>query len=254
MNPNRLSLQAVLLTLLLLVMSSTITSALSTQDNPQQERVLEPTLAPEEDFRSSPVMFIENVGQWDEGARFQVWGGPEGTMWLAEDGIWLTVVEQGGGGRRSEVGSQRPFEMPESATQEPRKGVNLKISFPGANPHPAIETFDRLDTTISYFYGNDPEKWRPDVPVWGGVRYVDLWPGVDLEMGSEDGRLVQRFVTEEGEDVSGVGVLVEGEDGATLDQGLLILETEVRDLVLPSPQAEFAYQIGNLDAVGLVNA
>ena len=40
-----------------------------------------------------PGMFIENVGQWDDGARFQVRGG-DGTMWLAEDAIWLTVVER----------------------------------------------------------------------------------------------------------------------------------------------------------------
>ena len=42
-------------------------------------------------LRSSGVMFIENVGQFDEGARFQMWGGP-GTTWLAEDGIWITLL------------------------------------------------------------------------------------------------------------------------------------------------------------------
>jgi hypothetical protein len=56
----------------------------------------------------------------------------------------------------------------------PRKAVNIKLSFVGANPHPRIEPFDRLDTVVSYFIGNDPDQWRPDVPVWGGVRYVDL--------------------------------------------------------------------------------
>ena len=44
-------------------------------------------------FRSSPVMFIENAGQWDDRAKFQVWGGTDGTMWLAEDAIWITVME-----------------------------------------------------------------------------------------------------------------------------------------------------------------
>jgi hypothetical protein len=45
-----------------------------------------------EALRSSPVMFIENVGQFADGARFQVWGGDK-TIWLAEDAIWVTVVE-----------------------------------------------------------------------------------------------------------------------------------------------------------------
>jgi len=44
-----------------------------------------------EALRSSPVMFIENVGQFDERARFQV-RGAIGTMWLTEDAIWITVV------------------------------------------------------------------------------------------------------------------------------------------------------------------
>ena len=35
-------------------------------------------------------MFIENVDQFDERARFQVRGGP-GTMWLTDDAIWITL-------------------------------------------------------------------------------------------------------------------------------------------------------------------
>lgn len=35
---------------------------------------------------------------------------------------------------------------------------------------------------MSYFVGEDPAKWRAAVPVWSGVRYVDLYPGIDLEV------------------------------------------------------------------------
>ena len=42
--------------------------------------------------RASPGMFIQNVGQFADGARFQVRGGDK-TIWLAEDGVWVTVVE-----------------------------------------------------------------------------------------------------------------------------------------------------------------
>jgi len=45
-----------------------------------------------EALRSSPVMFIENVGQFADGARFQV-RGADRIIWLAEDGLWVTVVE-----------------------------------------------------------------------------------------------------------------------------------------------------------------
>ena len=59
-------------------------------------------------FHSNPVMFIENMGQWSastgselalsatkgQAPRFQVWGGPAGAMWLAEDAMWITIVER----------------------------------------------------------------------------------------------------------------------------------------------------------------
>ncbi|MER3426346.1 MAG: hypothetical protein C4299_04200 [Thermoleophilia bacterium] len=62
-------------------------------------------------------------------------------------------------------------------------GVHLRLRFEGANPHPRLEPFQRLETHVSYFLGNDPAKWHADVPVWAGVRYVDLYPGIDLEVG-----------------------------------------------------------------------
>ena len=34
---------------------------------------------------------------------------------------------------------------------------------------------------VSYCLGNEPAEWRTDVPVWAGVRYVELYPGLDLK-------------------------------------------------------------------------
>jgi len=186
-------------------------------------------------LRSAPVMFIENVGQFDERARFQVRGGM-GTMWLAEDAIWVTVFEQGSRGAE-EQGSggaeeNAPLHLRPPAPQ-PKRGVNLRLSFPGANPHPRLEPFDRLDTVVSYFIGNDPAKWRTNVPVWGGVRYKDLYPGIDLEITSENGQMVQRVVVRDGADANAVRLRVEGADQMTLDSDHLRLSTAVGEYTLP---------------------
>ena len=37
--------------------------------------------------RVSSVMFIENVGQWADDARFQARGGPAGAMWPEEEAL-----------------------------------------------------------------------------------------------------------------------------------------------------------------------
>ena len=153
------------------------------------------------DARPGPtghVLFIENAGQFDPAARFQVWGGP-GVVWLTEDALWLSQVEGSGSkvqGWKVGESDLQPLRQAQgrlfdrlrasSATFQPATSqrVNVRLSFLGANPHPVLEPFDRLDTHVSYFIGNDPAQWRPDVPVWGGVRYVDLYPGVDLVVGA----------------------------------------------------------------------
>ena len=114
-------------------------------------------------LRASPVMFIENVGQFADGARFQVRGGI-GTMWLAEDALWITTMARSKEARpdraaRASLSTAERLAAPET----PRTGANIRLSFPGANAHPRIEPFDRLDTVVSYFIGSAPEKWRPDV-------------------------------------------------------------------------------------------
>jgi len=186
--------------------------------------------AAESPHTASP-MFIENVGQFDEGARFQMFGGD--ALWLADDALWLTVLEP----ESAEAQETRSnFQDPKSRIQNPtpRSGVNLRLSFPNANPNPRLEPFDRLDTTVSYFKGSDPAGWHSAVPVWGGVRYVDLYPGVDLEVTGENGRWVQRLHARPGADLSRVQLRVEGAEAVEADGiGGLRVSTAVGEVGLP---------------------
>ncbi len=163
------------------------------------------------------LLFVENVGQFDPEARFQVLGSGA-TLWLAEDALWLTLAAP-----------------PEESESLPTQGVHLRITFPGSNPHPRLEPFDRQDVVLNYYRGNDPAKWHTQVPVWGGVRYVDLYPDVDLEIGGVDGRLAWRLVPRSAEAarVSSFALRVEGAENVGVNGGRLHLETAVGDLTLP---------------------
>jgi hypothetical protein len=164
-------------------------------------------------LRSAPLMFIENVGQFDQRARFQVRGG-DAILWLAEDGLWVTVAK--------------------GVNPSTYSGHRLKLSFVGANPHPRIEPFNRLETRVSYFIGHDPAKWRADVPVWGGVRYVDLYPGVDLEVTGDGGRWAWQLAIRNSQfAVSNVRLRVEGAEALTLDGDHLRLTTALGEYTLP---------------------
>lgn len=191
-------------------------------------------------LRGAPsALIIENVGQWDAAARFQVWGG-QGTTWLAEDAIWISLVEPAPAEERGDPLSLLHSDDP--LVTSPRKGANLRLSFDGANPHPRLEPFGPSETVVSYFYGNDPDKWRPDVPVWTGVRYVDLYPGLDLEIsgtaGSWSWRTIDKGVgTSYMMSLRDVLLRVEGAEQVSLEGGALRVATAVGQVSVPLLQA-----------------
>jgi hypothetical protein len=178
-----------------------------------QERIDAVTPTPSAD-PSAALIFIENAGQFPDGARFQVRGG-DLSLWLAEDAIWLTVIESASShDARSHLDRER---VGPQLSHEPRKAAAIKLSFPGANPHPRLEAFNRLETHVSFFTGSDPAEWRADVPAWGGVRYVDLYPGIDLELTGAQRRLLPRLATRPGADLSAVRLRVEGATAVVAD-------------------------------------
>jgi hypothetical protein len=111
-----------------------------------------------------------------------------GTLWLAEDALWLSLVEPAPQHEGLEPAAQgdmspAPGRLGRDVPALPGTGVHLKLTFPGANPHPRLEPLGRQESYANYFLGNDRGRWRSRVPVWSGVRYVDLYPGVDLVVG-----------------------------------------------------------------------
>ncbi|MBI3958664.1 MAG: SBBP repeat-containing protein, partial [Chloroflexi bacterium] len=187
------------------------------------------------------ALFIENVGQFDPSARFHVLGG-DGLAWVTEDGLWLAVgfaVES----PKSEVESpQSEVSSPQSPVADPLLPVasspvtHLRLSFPGANPHPQIEPFGRRETRVSYFYGNDPAGWHADVPVWSGVRYADLYPGIDLEISAEKGAWAWQFVVRNSQfPVDQISLRIEGADGLALDGDRLSISTGAGPAILDLP-------------------
>ena len=185
----------------------------------------------------SPLIVVENAGQFGDGARYQV-AGRCVTLWIADDALWITAMEE----KKSsgeDSGGQAKGRAGSGEADGPKKGVALKLTFPGGNDSPKIEPFGRLETKISYFRGGDPEKWTADVPVWSGVRYVDLYPGVDLEIAGEDGVLAPRFVVRDRERASAAKfsekafLRIEGAEGLDCDSEAIRCATGIGDVSVP---------------------
>lgn len=184
-------------------------------------------------LKSTPVMFIENTGQFADGARFQV-RGRNGSIYLADDAIWYTTLEHPKSAVTGGEFSSSPERIGKLQQDEPGKVVNLKLSFVGANPHPRLEPFDRIDTRVSYFTGSDPTKWRSDVPVWTGVRYLDLYPGVDLEVTGAHGQIQQRLRTHANANLATVQIRLSGDELLKLRPDSSVLQDALGLGLLPS--------------------
>lgn len=182
-----------------------------------------------EAMASGGALLVENVGQFDARARFRLLAS-DATLWLAEDAIWITLLTPG---------------APDPATTRepvPEGGLHLRITFAGANPTPRLEPLNRLSTRASAFRGADPAGWHTDIPTWGAVRYVDLYPGVDLEIAPEGRGWTWRLVsrTAEGDALlagapgdASPRLHIEGAEGGEVVAGAVRLATAVGDVALP---------------------
>jgi len=191
---------------------------------------------------TAPLFFVQNVGQFDSRARFQAQA--QGTtIYLADDGIWLTLLERS---PPRGPGKGAPWAGGPLATQSllnsMAAGVNLKLSFVGANPHPTLEPFGPLSTHVSYLRGKDQTGWHADVPVWSGVRYHNLFPGADLEILGTGGHFQWRLVSSSGNSASTSSLVdierntplrIDGADAASLTRDGLLITTIAGELRLP---------------------
>ncbi len=153
---------------------------------------------------------------------------------ITKNGIWVTTLESPG-----------VFDDNESLEGKPIKGSHLRLTFPGSNLNPVIEGINPVNSHISYFYGNDPQSWKTDVPVWGGVRFKDLYPGVDLEISSERGAWTWQFVLRDlaanspGQInrlkavAAKIHLKIAGAAGISLDNDRLLISTGFSELGLP---------------------
>jgi hypothetical protein len=75
----------------------------------------------------------------------------------------------------------------------------LRLKLVDANPDAAVLGAHELPGKVNYFLGNDPAKWRGNLPTFAEVRYRNVYPGIDLIYhGDQDGRLEYDFVVAPG--------------------------------------------------------
>ncbi|MEE9533318.1 MAG: SBBP repeat-containing protein, partial [Acidimicrobiia bacterium] len=104
------------------------------------------------------------------------------------------------------------------------KRTALRMQLVGANPHPKTVASDQLPGKSNYLIGNDPKKWRTNIPTYARVRYQDVYPGVDLVYYGNQRQLEYDLVVGPGADPKSITLAFNGAERLEInDQGDLVL-------------------------------
>jgi len=93
----------------------------------------------------------------------------------------------------------------------------LRLRLLGANQHAPALASDLLPGKSNYFIGNDPQKWRTNIPNYARVRYRNVYPGIDLLYYGNQRKLEHDFEISPGADPNLIGFELEGADKLELD-------------------------------------
>jgi hypothetical protein len=104
--------------------------------------------------------------------------------------------------------------------------ATLRMRLLGANSNAQATGVEKLAGTVSYFIGNDPKKWRTNVPTYGKVEYRNIYPGVDLLYYGNQQQLEYDLVVAPGADPGVARLGISGARKIQLDpSGDLVLQT-----------------------------
>jgi hypothetical protein len=106
----------------------------------------------------------------------------------------------------------------------------------GGKPDPEVSGVQELPGRSHYFIGNDPSRWRMDVPHYARVSYREVYPGVDLVYHGSQRALEYDFVVSPASDPRRIRFHVEGPEEMRLDEeGNLVLQVRGGRLVQHAP-------------------
>jgi hypothetical protein len=167
----------------------------------------------DERYGKLPLTFEANVGQTDPRVDFVSRG----------DGyaLFLTAGEA--------VMALRPRlapDMKDDRTSAPSAGAVLRIQLAGANAASKAIGRDQLPGKANYLIGNDPGRWRINIPTYERVAFPDVYPGVDLVYYGNHCELEYDFVLRPGARPQSIALNIRGSESMEVDtHGDLVLRT-----------------------------
>jgi Big-like domain-containing protein/beta-propeller repeat-containing protein len=165
-------------------------SSASQADPKAQARILD-------SYGKLPLSFEANYGQTDVRVKF-LSRTSEYTLFLTGDEAVLALSGKKASTDKAKVAGVAHNLHSDPAA--PKAGGVLRMRLHNANPAAKVTGLDELAGTSNYFIGNDPTKWRTNVPTYAKVKYKGIYSGIDLVYYGNQRQLEYDFVVAPGAD------------------------------------------------------
>src|SRR5256712_1897281 len=130
-----------------------------------------------------PLSFEKNEGQTDSQVQFLARGRGY-TLFLTPTEAVLALRHKDplapSSGERARVRGNSQSSPRPTEREGQGEGAVLRMRLEGAKADAPVTGLERLPGIVNYFIGNDPAKWRTNIPTYTKVEYKNIYPGIAL--------------------------------------------------------------------------
>ena len=153
-----------------------------------------------------PLYFMANRGQVNDKVLFYEKGPGHATFFTRKS---IVMSLRGADGKINRTGHEaaRARALPGKSPAGSAAGVRssfLEVRMLGMNKDVRIAPAEAQSGKVNYFIGNDPGKWRMNIPTYGAVLYKNAYPGIDVKFYGNNRQLEYDIIVKPGADPSRV--------------------------------------------------
>ena len=187
----------------------------------------------------SKVHLIENKGQWEDQVEYKL-KLKSGYMFLEAEGFVYNFISDEDLIKIEETHHKLPNQKKKEFNV---KFHGLKFQFVDRNENCKIEGLSPYQTKYNYYQGNNKSKWATGVKSYRGIKYNQLYDGIDFYLYEKGGRLKYDLIIKPFSKPEQIKFKYIGAQSIAIEEGDLLVKTSVNSIREKKPVA-FQYVNG----------
>ena len=180
-----------------------------------------------ENYGRLPLRFEANTGQTDSRVKFLSRGSRYGLFLTPREAVLVLRSN------KNDSTDQRNSTSPKRAATV---SETLRMKLLNAHRNPHVVGTDELPGKTNYLIGNDPGKWRTNIPSYARVRYENVYRAIDMVYYGNQNQLEYDFIIAPGGNPDSIRLGFEGaKELRIVENGDLVIATSGGELIQRRP-------------------